>query len=132
MSRLSHTFGCGSLMLAGTLDTAPGSTGLLIVSGGNEIRSGAFGFNCVLVAIALGGGLFVLNAASAAYTTLAVVATAVVFAALSAALEPLGMPALTSPFVLVTWVCLWASAAFPALRRAGDFKSTSTTSGAAD
>ncbi len=43
MTRLSYTFGCGSLMLAGTLDTAPGSTGLLIVSGGNEIRSGAFG-----------------------------------------------------------------------------------------
>lgn len=43
MSRLSHTFGCGSLLLAGTLDTAAGSTGLLIVSGGNEIRSGAFG-----------------------------------------------------------------------------------------
>jgi exosortase A-associated hydrolase 1 len=43
MTRLSHTFGCGNLMLAGTLDTAPGSTGLLIVSGGNEIRSGAFG-----------------------------------------------------------------------------------------
>ena len=30
-------------MLAGTLDKAPGTTGLLIVSGGNEIRSGAFG-----------------------------------------------------------------------------------------
>lgn len=43
MTRLSHTFGCGSLTLAGTLDTAPGSAGLLIVSGGNEIRSGAFG-----------------------------------------------------------------------------------------
>lgn len=43
MTRLSHTFGCGSLTLAGTLDTAPGRTGLLIVSGGNEVRSGAFG-----------------------------------------------------------------------------------------
>lgn len=43
MTRLSHTFGCGSLMLAGTLDTAPGRTGLLIVTGGNEVRSGAFG-----------------------------------------------------------------------------------------
>ncbi len=43
MTRLSHTFGCGSLLLAGTLDTAPGTTGLLIVSGGNEIRAGAFG-----------------------------------------------------------------------------------------
>jgi exosortase A-associated hydrolase 1 len=43
MTRLSHSFGCGSLTLAGTLDTAAGTTGLLIVSGGNEIRSGAFG-----------------------------------------------------------------------------------------
>jgi exosortase A-associated hydrolase 1 len=43
MSRLSHSFGCGSLTLAGTLDTAPCTTGLLIVSGGNEIRAGAFG-----------------------------------------------------------------------------------------
>ncbi|MAY19128.1 MAG: hydrolase 1, exosortase A system-associated [Erythrobacteraceae bacterium] len=42
MSRLHFTFGCGSLNLAGTLDTAPGTTGLLLVSGGNEIRSGAF------------------------------------------------------------------------------------------
>jgi exosortase A-associated hydrolase 1 len=43
MTRLVHTFGCGSLTLAGTLDTAPARTGLLIVSGGNEIRSGTFG-----------------------------------------------------------------------------------------
>ena len=42
MSRLQLAFGCGILRLAGTLDTAPGTTGLLIVSGGNEIRSGAF------------------------------------------------------------------------------------------
>ena len=43
MSRLHFTFACGKHALAGTLDTAPGHTGLLIVSGGNEIRSGAFG-----------------------------------------------------------------------------------------
>ncbi|MEO0698722.1 MAG: hydrolase 1, exosortase A system-associated [Pseudomonadota bacterium] len=42
MSRLHLTFACGSLTLVGTLDTAPGHTGLLIVSGGSEIRSGAF------------------------------------------------------------------------------------------
>lgn len=42
MSRLHLTFGCGQLRLAGSLDTAPGTTGLLIVSGGNEVRSGAF------------------------------------------------------------------------------------------
>lgn len=42
MKRLQFQFGCGSLKLGGTLDTAPGTTGLLLVSGGNEIRSGAF------------------------------------------------------------------------------------------
>lgn len=42
MSRLQFTFGCGSLKLAGSLDTAPGTTGLMIISGGNELRSGAF------------------------------------------------------------------------------------------
>jgi len=42
MSRMSLTFQCQSCQLAGTLDTAPGKTGLLIVSGGNEVRSGAF------------------------------------------------------------------------------------------
>ncbi|HMO74999.1 MAG TPA: hydrolase 1, exosortase A system-associated [Sphingopyxis sp.] len=35
------TFACEGAALAATLDDAPGTTGLLIVSGGNEIRSGA-------------------------------------------------------------------------------------------
>lgn len=34
-------FPCAGETLIGTLDTAPGTTGLLIVSGGNEIRCGA-------------------------------------------------------------------------------------------
>lgn len=42
MSRLPLQFACGTHRLAGTLDTAPGTSGLLIVSGGNELRSGAF------------------------------------------------------------------------------------------
>lgn len=35
------SFPCEGAMLAATLDEAPGTTGLLIVSGGNEVRSGA-------------------------------------------------------------------------------------------
>lgn len=42
MSRLHLTFNCEGSTLAATLDTAPLTTGLLLVSGGNEIRSGAF------------------------------------------------------------------------------------------
>ena len=40
MRRLTH-FPCAGETLAATLDEAPGSTGLLIASGGNEIRIGA-------------------------------------------------------------------------------------------
>lgn len=82
------------------------------------ISSGAFGFNCVLTAIVFSRGFFVLNAASIMYGTLAVVTTAVVFAAMSAALEPLGMPAMTSPFVLVVWLFLLASPRFLRIRMA--------------
>lgn len=82
------------------------------------IRSGAFGFNSVLTAIALGGVFFALNTTSLAYSALATVATAVVFAAVSAGFEPLGLPAMTLPFVLVVWVFLLAAPLFPRLRPA--------------
>lgn len=61
MSRLQFQFGCGSLKLGGTLDTAPGITGLLLVSGGNEIRSGAFSGQSQLAAGIAGAGFPVLR-----------------------------------------------------------------------
>lgn len=42
MTRLPLTFECESQRLGATLDSAPGKSGLLLVSGGNEIRAGAF------------------------------------------------------------------------------------------
>jgi len=42
MSRRHVTFACEGETLVGTLDEAAGSSGLLLVSGGNEVRSGAF------------------------------------------------------------------------------------------
>jgi len=44
------TFDCNGDLLAATLDEADGSTGLLIVSGGNEIRSGAHSGQAALAA----------------------------------------------------------------------------------
>ena len=41
MTRSFHQFACEDQILAGTLDHGQSKTGLLIVSGGNEIRSGA-------------------------------------------------------------------------------------------
>lgn len=43
MSRRHFTFACEGSQLAGTLHMAPGRTGLLIVSGGNELRAGPWG-----------------------------------------------------------------------------------------
>ncbi len=43
MTRRHFTFACEGVDLAGSLDPASGTTGLLIVTGGNEIRSGPWG-----------------------------------------------------------------------------------------
>ena len=96
--------------LAGSL------TGLLVAWGmgaaETAIRSGAFGFNSVLTAIALGSVFLAPTIGSLAYGAIAVVTTSFVYAAISAALEPLGMPALTLPFVLVVWSFMLAAPGF--------------------
>lgn len=48
MNRRHFTFDCAGEVLAGSLELAPGKTGLLIVSGGNELRSGPFGSHAAL------------------------------------------------------------------------------------
>ncbi|WP_338465899.1 hydrolase 1, exosortase A system-associated [Novosphingobium sp. ZN18A2] len=50
MTRLHTTFSCEGATLAGTLDTGPLATGLLMVSGGNEIRSGSWSGQAQLAA----------------------------------------------------------------------------------
>lgn len=81
------------------------------------IRSGAFGFNSVLTAIALGSTFLAFNMASTIYTMIAAVATVIASAALSAALQPLGMPALTLPFVVTVWLFLLGSSLFLKLKK---------------
>lgn len=56
MARLHLTFECQGARCGATLDNAPGTTGLLVVSGGNEIRAGAFNGQAHLAAqIAMAG-----------------------------------------------------------------------------
>lgn len=50
MTRRIVLFACQGAQLVGTLDAAEGSTGLLLVSGGNEVRSGAWGGQAQLAA----------------------------------------------------------------------------------
>ena len=83
------------------------------------MRVGAYGFNSVLTAIVLCDVVLFLNAAAVAYAFLAALATAVVYASVSAAFEPLGIPALTLPFVLVAWMFILASPQCRNLRQAG-------------
>lgn len=119
--RIFVTAGLGSL------------TGLLVAWGMGAaepaIRSGAFGFNCVLTAIAMVSLGFTLNkAASAFYILLATIASAVVYAATSTALKPVGMPALTLPFVLAVWIFVLAARLFPGLvhETPGDLQAAET------
>ena len=97
---------------------AGSATGLLVAWGMGAaepaIRAGAFGFNSVLVAIALGATFLARGRASLVYALFAATITPFVYAAVSAALAPLGVPALTFPFVLVTWIFLFAGKAFMA------------------
>jgi exosortase A-associated hydrolase 1 len=50
LTRLHHGFDCEGVQLVGTLDLAAGPTGLLIVSGGNELRSGTWAGQAQLAA----------------------------------------------------------------------------------
>jgi exosortase A-associated hydrolase 1 len=50
VSRRHVAFQCGTDTLVGTVDEAAGTTGLLLVSGGSEIRAGAFGGQARLAA----------------------------------------------------------------------------------
>ena len=43
MSRRYLTFGCEGAALVGTLDEGAAAIGLLVVTGGNELRSGVWG-----------------------------------------------------------------------------------------
>lgn len=73
------------------------------------VSAGLMGFSPVLTAIALGA---VFHAADAprirvlAYAVLGTVFTVVVQGALNVLLTPFGIPTLTAPFVLVTWLFL--------------------------
>jgi urea transporter len=90
-------------------------TALAIGADGFLIYHGLYGFNAVLCAIALGGLFFVLTWKSTVYALLAAIFSVPVFAAIAVLLSPIGMPALTAPFVLTTWLFLWPKAGFRAL-----------------
>lgn len=61
MNRQHFTFACEGVQLGATLDAADGTTGLLIVSGGNELRCGPFGGHAMLADRVAAAGFPVLR-----------------------------------------------------------------------
>jgi urea transporter len=94
-----------------------GLTALVLGGDGVSIYHGLYGFNAVLTGIALGSVFLVLNWQSTIYALVGAIFSAIVFAAIAVALSPIGMPALTAPFVLTTWVFLLPTSGFRALQR---------------
>lgn len=71
-----------------------------------SIHTGLYSFSAVLTAIALGSTFNKPSLRVAVYTVIGVIFTVFVQGALDTALAPIGIPTLTMPFVLATWLFL--------------------------
>lgn len=92
------------------------SIGRLLGADPGLIGEGLYGFNTVLTGIALGGIFFVLNWKSVVYAVLGMVITTIAMGSIAALLAPFGLPALTWPFIMITWFLIFAKALFTRLR----------------
>lgn len=70
------------------------------------VGEGMYGFSAVLTAIALGATFYPSSTRTTGVALVGAVFTAIVQAGLDVALQPLGIPTLTSPFVFVAWLFL--------------------------
>jgi urea transporter len=71
------------------------------------VLHGLYGYSAVLTAIALGCTFYRPGLRSALWTVLGILVTVVLQGALDVWLAPWGLPALTAPFCLATWLFLW-------------------------
>jgi len=107
----------GAIMLLGVAISSP-ITAFLAVFGSSvgvifsmamgtplkPLVDGLYGYNPSLTAVAVGGMFFVPSLGNLLYAALACVLTTVLSAAVAAGLAPVGMPVLTFPFTLVSWI----------------------------
>ncbi|GCF07109.1 urea transporter [Dictyobacter arantiisoli] len=91
-------------------------SGLFLLGGnGYWAYHGLYSFNAVLCAIAIGGVFYVLTWQSALYALFCALIATIITASISVLLSPFGMPTLTAPFVLTTWLFILPKAGFRAL-----------------
>lgn len=98
-SRAAAAFAVGGAIVAV-------ATAHLLGAESDLITGGLLGFSPVLTAITLGTVFYKPSPRVAIYTALGTAFTAVTQAAMNVALTPLAIPALTAPFVLVSWMFL--------------------------
>lgn len=79
------------------------------------VHGGLFGYNSALTAMALCGVFLPFSRHSLFYALFGAVVTSWVAAAIGVFLQPIGMPGLTSAFVLTTWLMLLGKGAFKTL-----------------
>lgn len=89
---------CGALLAVGTAHVLGAESAL--------ITRGLLGFSPVLTAVALGAVFYKPGWRVALYAAVGTIFTVVAQAALNVALTPLAIPALTAPFVIVSWLFL--------------------------
>ncbi|RBY83790.1 urea transporter [Geodermatophilus sp. TF02-6] len=80
------------------------------------LRDGLSGYNSVLTVIALGGLYYALSYRSALLAAVGGIAAVVVYGTFATILSPVGLPILTAPFVVTTWVFVLAATSLTRLR----------------
>jgi urea transporter len=89
------------------IGSAVGTYGALLYGASQvAVESGLYGFSPALTAIALGCTFYHPSWRSALWALLGTIATLFTQAAMNVFLEPLGLPALTAPFCITTWLFL--------------------------
>jgi urea transporter len=79
---------------------------ILYTGNPDNITQGLFGFSPVLTGIAIGSTFYKPSLRSAAWSVIAIIFTVFVQGALDTAMLPYGLPTLTAPFCLTTWLFL--------------------------
>lgn len=81
-------------------------TAILYQCNGSDIANGLFGFSPVLTGIALGITFYKVNWRTAIWSLIGIVATVFIQAGMDTFFSPLGIPTLTGPFCVATWLFL--------------------------
>lgn len=79
---------------------------------GSDIANGLYGFSAVLTGIALGATFCNNSWKAAAWTLIGIIVTVFIQAAMNAFFSPMGLPTLTGPFCVATWIFLFPAYSF--------------------